>query len=215
MIEMAIGVTIFLIASLGAVQLGVAALSDEGAQSAALVGARTASGAPVPGEPLARLAEGQSAAEGSLQDAVLQLAQLKDCPVSAGAAARCGLPTTCVRYDGDRPQSGTLQRCPMSTADNLEAASLGPSPSDLDGTQNPACHATDCFGIARSMAPCALTSPPGQLIVCLAYTSWPATAVDIWIRGSLRTVVPVASSAGIDALPVNVQLRLQVEALTD
>jgi hypothetical protein len=38
--------------------------------------------------------------------------------------------------------------------------------------------------------------------------------VDIWVKGTLRTVVPVASSAGLDALPVSVQLRLQVEALT-
>ncbi|HUY57840.1 MAG TPA: hypothetical protein VMV12_08430 [Candidatus Micrarchaeaceae archaeon] len=65
-----------------------------------------------------------------------------------------------------------------------------------------------------SMAPCARTVPPGKLYVCLAYTDWPATAVDVWIRGALRSVVPIASSVGIDALPVSVQLRLQVEALT-
>ncbi|HUY08238.1 MAG TPA: hypothetical protein VMW80_02160 [Candidatus Dormibacteraeota bacterium] len=214
MIEMAIGVTIFLTASLAAVQLGISALSTEGAQSAALVGARAASGAPVPGDPLARLAEGQSAAVSSLRDAVLHLAQLRDCSGGVVSAAACGLPSTCVRYDGQRPQLNTLQRCPSGITAVPGRASLGPSPDNLDGSQNPACHVTECFGVARAMAPCAQSPEPGQLFVCLAYTAWPATAVDIWIKGTLRTVVPVASSAGIDALPISVQLRLQVEALT-
>jgi hypothetical protein len=214
MIEMAIGVTIFLTASLGAVQLGISALSAEGAQSAALVGARTASSAPLPGEPLARLAAGQSAAASSLEAAVLHLARLDTCAEAEVAPGGCGLALQCVRYDGDLPVPDTLQSCPEGSAGATLAVSLGPSPDNLDGSQNPACHTTDCFGSARSMSPCARTFPPGQLFVCLAYTSWPATAVDIWVKGTLRTVVPVASSAGLDALPVSVQLRLQVEALT-
>jgi hypothetical protein len=214
MIEMAIGVTIFLTASLGALQLGISALSAEGVQSAALIGARSGSSAPVPGDPVARLAEGQSAAQSSLRDAVLDLARLEDCTAAADAAAGCGLPLTCVEYDGDRPRPKTEQSCPPDTAGTRGMASLGPSPSNLDGSQNPACHGADCFGIARSMVPCARSYPPGQLYVCLAYTSWPATAVDIWIRGTLRTIVPVASADGIDGLPVSVQLRLQVEALS-
>ncbi|MGB9482541.1 MAG: TadE/TadG family type IV pilus assembly protein [Candidatus Dormiibacterota bacterium] len=214
MIEMAIGVTIFLAASLGAVQLGISAFSTEGVQSAALVGARAAAGVPVPGEPLARLAEGQSAAASSLRDAVLQLAHLHYCSADVVSSPGCGLPSTCVHYDGEMPQLTTLQACPSGAVAVPGPPSLGPSPDNLDGPQNPACHVPGCFGVARAMAPCAQTPGPGQLYVCLAYTSWPATAVDIWIKGALRSVVPVASSAGIDALPVSVQLRLQVEALT-
>ena len=214
MVEIAIGVTIFLGASLGAVQLAISALSAEGAQSAALVGARAASGAPVPGDPVAKLAEGQSAAETSLKSVILDLARIEDCTSATGSGAACGLPTTCTRYVGDRPEVNTLQHCPAARSIMSGSASLGPSPANLDGSQNPACHTTDCFGLAVSMAPCARTVPPGQLFVCLAYTDWPATAVDVWIRGAIRSVVPVASSVGIDALPVSVQLRLQVEALT-
>jgi hypothetical protein len=61
--------------------------------------------------------------------------------------------------------------------------------------------------------PAAEMLPRVTLFVCLAYTSWPATAVDVWIRGGLRTLVPLASKAGVDALPISVQLRLQVETL--
>ncbi|HVB53329.1 MAG TPA: hypothetical protein VNF24_03930 [Candidatus Acidoferrales bacterium] len=214
MVEMAIGVTIFLVASLGAVQLGISALSSEGAQSAALVGARAASGAPVPGEPLNRLAAGQAAAESSLQDAVLHLARLNECTALETAVGGCGLPATCVKYDRDQPEENTLQSCSAALGGGSGATSLGPAPDNLDGSQNPACHTTNCFGSARSMKPCSQTFPPGQLFVCLAYTSWPATAVDIWIKGTLHTLVPFASSVGIDALPVSVQLRLEVEALT-
>ncbi|MGH7642162.1 MAG: hypothetical protein ACRENX_03965 [Candidatus Dormibacteria bacterium] len=214
MIEMAIGVAIFLVAALGAVQLGVSAVSAEGAQSAALVGARTASGAPVPGDPLGRLAEGQVAAETSLEDAVLAMARPERCTTEEGAAGVCGLPTTCVEYDGDRAELATAQPCPPGPSSAAGASTLGPTPNDLDGSQNPRCHIADCFGTANSMGPCARSIPTGQLLVCLAYTSWPATSVDIWIKGTLRTLVPLGSSVGVDALPVNVQLRLQVEALS-
>jgi hypothetical protein len=214
MVEMAIGVTIFLAASLGAVQLGISALSAEGAQSAALVGARVASGAPIRGTPLAQLAAGQAAAEASLSAAVANLAQVGRCGGAEGGGQECGLPQTCVEYRGNVPQMGTLQPCPTASVGSTRQTSLGPVPTDLDGSQNPNCHGSDCFGVARSMSPCAQVLPRGQLAVCLAYTSWPAAAVDIWIRGTLRTVIPVASAAGLDALPVSVQLRLQVEALT-
>lgn len=213
MVEMAIGVTIFLTASLGAVQLGLTALSLEGAQSAALVGARTASSAPVPGAPLARLAQGQSAAGGSLGSGVMELARVANCANRMGLAGDCGLPRECAQYVGGQAVAGSLQDCPSGSHGAAAAASLGPSPDNLDGSQNPACHTGDCFGSARSMLPCTRSLPAGQLYICLAYTSWPATAVDIWIKGTLRTVLPLASSAGLDALPVSVQLRLQVEAL--
>lgn len=213
MIEMAIGVTIFFAASLGAVQLGLSALSAEGAQSAALVGARTASSQPIPGEPVAELLAGQSTAARSLTGAVLDMAQITSCEGGTAPRGGCGVPARCLDYADGRPQQATIQSCVPSDPSLSATASLGPSPGNLDGSQNPGCHRSSCFGVARSMAPCHVTLPPGHVVICLAYTSWPATAVDIWIRGTLRTVVPLASSAGVDALPLNVQLRLQVEAL--
>ncbi|MGH7666654.1 MAG: TadE/TadG family type IV pilus assembly protein [Candidatus Dormibacteria bacterium] len=213
MVEMAIGVTIFLTAALGAVQLGISALSSEGAQSAALVGARTASGLPIPGDPMARLADGQAAAAEALQESVLDLTSLNTCGSPKATRDDCGLPVQCVTYSGSRPEAGTLQPCPGVDVGATPAPSLGPLPADLDGSQNPACKSKSCFGIARSMKPCSRVVPAGQLFVCLAYTSWPATAVDLWVRGTLRSVVPLFSSAGLNALPVSVQLRLQVEAL--
>jgi hypothetical protein len=212
MIEMAIGVTLFLTASLGAAQLGVSALSAEGAQSAALVAAREASGVPVPGQPLLRLAAGQAAAVSTLDSSVVDMANAERCASGSSIAGGCGLPQQCARYSGEH--AGVPQPCvdPSFSANSTE--SLGPSPRNLDGRQNPDCHSGDCFGVSSSMAPCAREVAPGHLYVCLAYTSWPATAVDVWIKGTLRTLVPLATTSGVDALPVSVQLRLQVEALT-
>lgn len=212
MIEMAIGVALFLMASLGAAQLGISALSAEGAQSAALVAARAASSAPVPGKPLLRLAAGQAAAVGALDSSLVDMADIETCASGRVNAGGCGLPQECVQYSGER--AGAPQSCFDSSLNATGAESLGPSPRNLDGRQNPDCHTGDCFGISTSMAPCAGAVAPGRLFVCLAYTSWPATAVDVWIKGSLRTLVPLASRAGIDTLPISVQLRLQVEALT-
>lgn len=214
MVEMAIGVTIFLAASLGAVQLGISALTSEGAQSAALAGARVASEVPIPGAPVAQLAAGQTAADASLSTALLNQADVNRCPAAVVTSAVCGLPLTCVQYRDGTPEISTLQTCPANSVGGAGLVSLGPSPNNLDGRQNPLCHDSDCFGVARSMAPCSQDVPRGEVVVCLAYTSWPATAVDIWIRGTLRSVIPVASAAGVDALPVSVQLRLQVESLT-
>jgi hypothetical protein len=214
MIEVAIGVTIFLTASLGAVQLGSTALSSEGAQSAALVGARTALGAPIPGVPITKLAEGQAAAAASLGNELLGTARLVSCFNGDTQGGLCGLPQECVQYEGDQPVAGTGQPCPREDSGEDESAALGPAPTNLDGPQNPACDNFDCFGIAQSMAPCSQSVAAGQIVVCLAYTSWPARSVDIWVRGTLRSLVPVISTAGLDALPVSVQLRLQVETLT-
>jgi hypothetical protein len=213
MIEMAIGVTLFLTASLGAVQLGISALSAEGVQSAALIAAREASSAPIPGQPLLRLAAGQAAAVSSLDASVVDLADVVTCIAGQSIAGGCGLPQECVLYFDDEPASGTRHSCVDSSSDASRDDFLGPSPRNLDGRQNPNCHAADCFGVSNSMAPCARGNAAGRLFVCLAYTSWPATAVDVWIKGALRTVIPVASTAGLDALPVSVQLRLQVETL--
>ena len=212
MVEMAIGVTLFLTASLGAAQLAITALSAEGAQSAALVAARAASSAPVPDLPLLRLAAGQAAAVSALNSAVVDLADVETCAGRHPTAAGCGLPQTCAQYSGDK--AGAPQPCfdPSVSTNGIE--SLGPSPRNLDGRQNPDCHTADCFGTSSSMASCARSVAPGRVFVCIAYTSWPATQVDVWIKGTLRTLVPLASSAGVDALPISVQLRLQVEALT-
>jgi hypothetical protein len=211
---MAIGVTIFLAATLGAVQLGMSAVSAEGAQEAALVGARIASGAPTPGLPLERLAAGQTAAETALTSTGAHLARPATCAEAGSGVRDCGLPQACVEWVESVPRTGSVQSCAGGdgSATSLQTT-FGPSPANLDGTQNPACHNSTCFGSARSMVPCQRAPTPGQIIVCLAYTSWPATAVDIWVRGTLNTVVPVATVGGLDALPVNVQLRLQVEGL--
>jgi hypothetical protein len=214
MIEMAIGVSLFLMASLGAVQLGISALSAEGVQNAALMAARAASSAPVPGEPLLRLAAGQAAAVGSLDSSVVDLAEVVTCAGGRPIEGGCGLPQECVQYSGEEPPSGTPRPCSGPSSDANRDEFLGPSPRNLDGRQNPNCHTADCFGVSNSMAPCARDVASGRLFICLAYTSWPATAVDVWIKGALRSLVPLASSAGVDALPISVQLRLQVETLT-
>jgi len=214
MIEMAIGVTLFLTASLGAVQLGISALSDEGVQSAALIAAREASSAPIPGQPLLRLAAGQTAAASSLSSSVVGRADVVTCAVTQSVVGGCGLPQECVQYSGKRPVSGTPQSCVGSSPDANGDGSLGPSPSNLDGRQNPHCHSGSCFGASSSMTPCTRRATAGVLFVCLAYTSWPAVAVDVWIKGALRTLIPLASTAGVDTLPVSVQIRLQVETLT-
>jgi len=213
MIESAIGVAVFLVASRGAVQLGGSALSSEGAQSAALVGARTASEAPIPGGPLIRLEEGQAAAAASLGNELLGTARLGSCFSGDPQGGLCGLPQDCLQYVGARPVAGTGRPCPGDISGGARATTLGPSPADLDGAQNPACGNSGCFGIAQSMVPCSHRVAPGQIAICLAYTAWPASSVDIWIRGTLRSLVPVIDAAGLDVLPVSVQLRLQVETL--
>jgi hypothetical protein len=208
MVEMAIGVTIFLVAAFGAVQLGLSALADEGIQSAALAGGRVASEAPQPGNPLARLSAGQSAAVSALGQVELGLARNRSC----SGASICGIGGECVLYQGQRPMSGTELPCDKVGSRGDSSLAYGPLPADLDGQQNPACSRGNCAGIATSMSECGSGVAPGTLSVCLAYTSWPATAVDVWIVGGLRTIVPWVSSAGADVDPVDVRLRLHVEA---
>ncbi len=213
MVEMALAVGVFMVAALGAVQLGLSAFASEGAQSAALLGARTASASPLTGAPLARLQLGQAAALAALRAGVLGMGQARGCPISATPAPSCGLPHLCEEYRGDQPLGGTERACPMAArASGMD--SLGPLPRDLDGPQNPNCRQGDCFGVAASMAPCSHPEPRGEVAICLAYTSWPARMVDIWIRGTLPTLLPLVTGSGIDQLPISSRLRLQVEALT-
>ena len=207
MVEMAIGTGIFLLAVLGAAQLGVSALSQEGVQSAALTGARAASAALVAGDPLQRLQEGQAAALASLASTRLGMDQLLPCP--GGSAFACGVGSDCVRYLHGGAVAGTEEPCAVANSAN----GYGPVPRDLDGSQNPACGEGDCFGASLSMRPCAQPGLPGRLRVCLAYTSWPPRAVDIWITGTVRTLLPWFSGAGLDLQTVSSRLRLQVEGL--
>jgi hypothetical protein len=208
MVEMAIGVAIFLLAAFGAIQLGLSALADEGIQSSALAGVRVASEAPMPGDPLVRLAAGQSAALSALQQVELGLAQSQSC----SRPSPCGIGAECVLYQDRAPVSGTQLPCDEVGSGADSSLGYGPVPADLDGNQNPSCQSGNCFGVAGSMSDCAGAVAPGTLIVCLAYTSWPAKAVDIWIVGGLRTIVPWPSSAGAGVDPVDVRVRLQVEA---
>ncbi|MGC8473275.1 MAG: TadE family protein [Candidatus Dormibacteria bacterium] len=207
MVEMAIGTGIFLLAVLGAAQLGVSALSQEGIQSAALSGARAASAALVAGDPLQRLQEGQSAALASLASTRLGMDELLPCP--GGSAVGCGVGLDCVLYLHGRAVAGTEEPCGVANS----AQGYGPAPRDLDGSQNPACSNRGCFGASLSMRPCAQPGPPGRLRVCVAYTSWPPRAVDIWITGTMHTLLPWFSGAGLDLQTVSSRLRLQVEGL--
>jgi hypothetical protein len=208
MVEMAIGVAIFLVAAFGAIQLGLSALADEGIQSSALAGVRVASEAPMSGDPLVRLAAGQSAALSALQQVELGLARSQSC----SGSSPCGIGAECVLYQDRAPKSDTQLPCDEVGGGADSSLGYGPVPADLDGSQNPSCQSGNCFGVASSMSNCAGVVAPGRLTVCLAYTSWPAKSVDIWIAGGLRTIVPWPSSAGADVDQVDVRLRLQVEA---
>lgn len=212
MVEMAIGVAIFLAVSLGAVQLGSAGFAAEAAQSAALLGARTASAEPLPGNPLLRLAEGQAAAEGALADSSLGMAEILSCASPEGEDD-CGLPLRCALYQGAAVEPGSSRACPLGRIGASGPTRLGPAPDELDGPQDPGCGSGSCFGVAASMRPCRDAPAAGSEMVCLAYDAWPAREVDIWVRGRLRSLAPLVSSAGLDALPLSVQLRLQVESL--
>jgi hypothetical protein len=207
MVEMAIGTGIFLLAVLGAAQLGISALSQEGIQSAALSGARAASAALLGGDPLQRLEEGQSASLASLASTRLGMDQLLACP--GGSASGCGVGVECVLYRGGRAVPGTQEPCTLANS----AQGFGPVPGDLDGPLNIGCSTPGCFGASSAMHACARPGPPGHLQVCLAYTSWPPRAVDVWITGTVRTLLPWFSKAGVDLQTVSARLRLQVEGL--
>ncbi len=208
MVEMAVGVGIFLLAALGSVQLGLSALALEGIQSAALVGARAASASLVVGDPLLRLQQGQEAALTALATTRLGLTTLDAC--SGSQRGGCGIGATCQLYRGGSAVAGTERPC----LDVNSESGYGPVRQDLDGPQNPACGRGRCFGVSEAMSACRNAGAPGRLRVCAAYTSWPPRAVDIWISGSLRTLLPWISRAGPDLEPVSSQLRLQVEALS-
>lgn len=210
MVELAIGVAIFLLATLGAVQLGLSALAQEGLQSAALTGARIASAGPLPGDPLQRLSAGHAAAIAAIGADSMGLAEVAGCP--SGSSDGCGVGAFCVAYHNGISQPGTGLPCAQVSGKSGER--YGPAPYELDGRQNPGCPSGTCFGASRAMAACAAALAPGRLQVCVAYTSWPPLAVDIWITGGLRTITPWLSSTGIDVEPVSVRLRLQVEAFS-
>lgn len=210
MVELALGVAIFLLATLGAVQVGLIALAQEGVQSATLAGARTASGVPVGPDPGTTLELGASSALASLAGSELGMARATLCSNSGGAG--CWTRMECIRYSATFPVPGT--ELPCSRVPAAAGSSFGPIPANLDGSQNPRCHRGDCFGAALSMSGCATTAEPGHLRVCVAYTSWPPSEVDIWISGGLRPIVPWIGGAGPDNFPVGSELRLQVEAFS-
>lgn len=211
MVEMALGVTIFLLATLGAIQLGLLALAQEGVQTAALAGARTASGAPLNSNPTLTLESGATAARNALSPEVAGMATLTLCP---GAGTSCWGSLECVRYQSGIPQPGTQELCDSVSTNSNTPYTYGPLPSDLDGPQNPGCHGGGCFGSAATMAPCAAAAVAGRVAICVAYTSWPPRAVDVWVAGGLRAIVPWIGSAGPGTIPVASRLRLAVEAFS-
>ncbi len=210
MVELALGVAIFLLAALGAVQLGLIALAEEGIQTATLAGARIATATPSQPNPGDILELGADAALASLAGTELGMATASLC--STNGRIRCWTGMECVRYSGSSPVPGT--ELPCSALSPAAGGSFGPIPAYLDGVQNPRCHGGSCFGVARSMAGCSRPSTPGRLRVCVAYTSWPPRAVDFWISGGLRPIIPWLGGAGSGDFPIGSQLRLQVEAFS-
>ncbi len=211
MVELAIGVAIFLLATLGAVQLGLLALAEEGVQSATLAGARVASGSPASTDPTLSLEQGALAVRAALAGEVAGMASAALCP-SSGAS--CWNALECVRYQSGVPEPGTQEPCAAVRSDAGGLYSYGPLPTDLDGPQNPRCGHGDCFGVAATMAPCAAAAAAGRLSICVAFTSWPPRAVDVWVSGGLRSIVPWVGSAGPGTIPVASRLRLAVETFS-
>lgn len=211
MVEMALGVTVFLLATLGAVQLGLTALAEEGVQTATLAGARVASGALLSANPAGTLMSGVLAARSALSSEVAGMATVGVCQQ---AGTGCWKSLYCVRYRAGVPQPGTEEPCDQVPNGAGSTFAFGPIPSDLDGPQNPNCHETRCFGVAAGMAACHGPAVAGRLVICAAYTSWPPRAVDVWVAGGLRAIVPWVGSAGPGTIPVGSRLRLAVEAFS-
>ncbi|MHB1500073.1 MAG: TadE family protein [Candidatus Dormibacteria bacterium] len=211
MVELAIGVAIFLLATLGAVQLGLLALAEQGVQSATLAGARVASGSPASPDPILSLQQGALAVRAALAAPVAGMASAALCRSSGSS---CWTALECVRYRSGVPEPGTQEPCAAVRSDAGGLYSYGPVPTDLDGPQNPRCRHTDCFGVAATMAPCAAAAAPGRLSICVAFTSWPPRAVDVWVSGGLRLIVPWVGSAGPATIPVASRLRLAVETFS-
>ena len=211
MVEFAIGVAVFLLVTLGAVQIGLLALAEEGVQSASLAGARAASVSPQGLNPAVILESGAEAAGTSLRTLVAGMAEPGLCP--AGGTT-CWTRLECVRYRRGVAQPATARPCSSLPAAAIASYTYGPVPQELDGAQNPSCHAAQCFGVAALMQPCRRTVATGRLAICVAYTSWPPKAVDVWITGELRTIIPWIGSAGPGSVPVSSRLRLSVEAFS-
>lgn len=209
MVELALGVAIFLMAVLGAVQLSLSALADEGAQSAMLDAARVASAALLPGSPVVRLQDGAEAGAAALALTRLGMSSPERC---SSATAGCGVGVHCQRYRGRLPVAGSQLRC-ADVSLTSGAGVFGPIVQDLDGPQDPACRHRSCFGVARSMAPCRHPSLDAVIHICLAYTSWPPRSVDVWVSGTLRTVIPWPGGTAPDRLNVSYRIRVQVEGL--
>ncbi len=203
MVEMAIGAALFLLVALFSVQLGLSVLAQEGAQSAALLAARTASQAPSAGSnPALRLVEGDDAALQSLRQSTLGMAEAKGCTV-------CLASSKCVDY-GSRAMTGGSVTCGSVALGGNLASGYGLTRTELDGTANPDCRLSGCFGAGVGMQACAGPPSTGRLTVCLAYVNWPPTAVDVWIRGALRSLLPLPTGL-LSSLPIDVRLRLPVE----
>ncbi len=207
MVEFAVATGCLLLLVMGLLQVALLGLADEGAQADVLEAARIASTAVVPGEPVAALVQGRAALLQLLPTAVLG-ARI------AGRCGGCGLPQTCVRYRGGSPVPFSARPCQPGPLPGRAAAGWGPAPTELDGPQDPACPGGGCFGVGAAMRSCRAAPAAGVIHVCLTYVDWPATAVDVWVRGELRPVVPVPGAGIWTPLALDARLRLQVEQLT-
>ncbi len=205
MVEFAIATGVLLLLVLGLTQLALVALANEGAQADVLEGARIASAAVPQAMPLAALQAGSSEL-----DRLLPMALFGS---RLAACLACGLPEYCTRYRGAVSLPHSLRPCGPAALPGGGAAGWGPAPIELDGSQNPGCAGGACFGVGGAMAGCRHPPPTGVVDVCLTYANWPATAVDVWVRGSLDPIVPVPLGAVGTRLAINARLRLQVEQL--
>ncbi|HUY61067.1 MAG TPA: hypothetical protein VMW49_04250 [Candidatus Dormibacteraeota bacterium] len=215
--EFALGATVFLLLVLGVMQYALLSLTEAGVQADVLAGARAAAGTVPDLAPLANLVTGQDAVITLLPSAAFGARIGAACLGPAGALPplSCGLPTTCVRWQGLTAQPATAVACLAGLPPGTTAGDWGPPPGMLDGPQNPTCHRGGrCFGAGAGMAACAGRVSAGTLRVCLTYVDWPATAVDVWVRGSVRSIAPLPGRSGWNLLTIDSRLRLQVEQFT-
>lgn len=207
MVEFALAASLFLLLVMGLLQVALLALADAGADADVLEGARLASGSVAAAYPLADLGSGRAELAQLLPMALFGSRIVTACP-------GCGLPLTCTRYRDGKAVPSSARPCRPGPLPGGAGGGFGPAPAELDGPQDPACTTGTCFGVGAAMRSCRLPAPPGVIHVCLTYADWPATAVDVWVRGSLRPLVPMPFGLGRDRLPIDAHIRLQVEQLT-
>ncbi|HUY96536.1 MAG TPA: hypothetical protein VMW47_02775 [Verrucomicrobiae bacterium] len=207
MVEFALATAGLVLLVMGLLEVALLGLADEGAQADVLEAARVASASVAAGNPVGTLEAGQSALLQLLPTAVFGTRVIIGC-------GGCGLPGSCVRYRDGVPIAFSARPCEPGPLPGGAAAGWGPAPAELDGPQNPRCVSGACFGVGAGMRGCRLPPAAGVVHVCLTYADWPATAVDVWVRGALLPLLPMPGLGTASPFLVDAHLRLQVEQLT-